>query len=261
VVQTIVVSLYSQKDTDMTTTSTIQNVQNYKGQNQFIMKMKDAIAKYGSLTSAQNTAVEKIFNAPVEAKQVELTEDMKRIQSYKGENSFVKDIQSKLEKYGKLSDKQVSASLAQIQKEEDKERTLKVNWPAVGETLILGRKKAQELKETYGLEFNPLLIDVTRVLGISPKAIQFSGKMTIKRGKICTCCMRDLTDEFSMLTGMGKTCAKHMKVEYIKDASEATRFREDYLKRVDEIGEMTFWIPKKQIKKWEGMTESIVKTM
>jgi hypothetical protein len=24
---------------------------------------------------------------------------------------------------------------------------------------------------------------------------------------------------------------------------------------------MTFWIPKKQIKKWEGMTESIVKTM
>ena len=52
-----------------------------------------------------------------------------------------------------------------------------------------------------------------------------------------------------------------MKVEYIKDSSEATRFREDYLKRVDEIGEMTFWIPKKQIKKWEGMTESIVKTM
>jgi hypothetical protein len=261
VVQTIVVSLYSQKDTDMTTTSTIQNVQNYKGQNQFIMKMKDAIAKYGSLTSAQNAAVEKIFNAPVEAKQVELTEDMKRIQSYKGENSFVKDIQSKLEKYGKLSDKQVSASLAQIQKEEDKERTLKVNWPAVGETLILGRKKAQELKETYGLEFNPLLIDVTRVLGISPKAIQFSGKMTIKRGKICTCCMRDLTDEFSMLTGMGKTCASHMKVPYIKDASETARFREDYLKRVDEIGEMEFWVPKKQIKKWDSVTSRAVQSI
>lgn len=73
--------------------------------------------------------------------------------------------------------------------------------------------------------------------------------------------MRDLTDEFSMLTGMGKTCAKHMKVEYIKDASEAARFREDYLKRVEEIGEMEFWVPKSQIKKWNGMTESVVKTM
>jgi hypothetical protein len=52
-----------------------------------------------------------------------------------------------------------------------------------------------------------------------------------------------------------------MKVPYIKDASEATRFREDYLKRVEEIGEMEFWIPRKQIKKWTGMTETILRTM
>jgi len=245
----------------MTTTTTTQKVQNYKGQNSFILKMKDTVSKYGSLTIAQKSAVEKILTAPVEAKQVELTEDMKRIQSYVGENSFVKEIQSKLEKYGKLSDKQVSASINQIQKEEDKERTIKMNWPTPGETLIIGRKIGQELKETYGLEFNPTLIDITRLLSISPKAVKFAGKMTIKRGKICTSCMRDLTDEFSMLTGMGKTCAKHMKVEYIKDASEATRFREDYLKRVEEIGVMEFTIPKSQIKKWEGMTEAIVRTM
>jgi hypothetical protein len=245
----------------MTTTSTAQKVQNYKGQNSFILKMKDTVSKYGSLTMAQKSAVEKILTAPVEAKQVELTEDMKRIQSYTGENSFVKEIQSKLEKYGKLSDKQVSASITQIQKEEDKERTIKMNWPTPGETLIIGRKIGQELKETYGLEFNPTLIDITRLLSISPKAVKFAGKMTIKRGKICTSCMRDLTDEFSMLTGMGKTCAKHMKVEYIKNPSEATRFREDYLKRVEEIGVMEFWIPKSQIKKWDGMTEAIVRTM
>jgi hypothetical protein len=33
------------------------------------------------------------------------------------------------------------------------------------------------------------------------------------------------------------------------------------LKRVEEIGEMEFWVSKRQIKKWDGMTESIVKTM
>jgi hypothetical protein len=245
----------------MTTTTTIQKVQNYKGNNSFINKMKDAVAKYGSLTIGQSVAVEKILNAPVEAKQVELTEDMKKIQAYTGENNFVKEIQSKLEKYGKLTDKQVSASIAQIVKEETKEKTYKMNWPTEGESIILARKIGQQLKETYGLEFNPTLIDITRLLGVSPKAVKFAGKMTVKRGNICMCCGRELTDEFSMLTKMGKTCAKHMKVEYIKDKSEVERFRNDYLKRVEEIGEMEFWVPKSQIKKWNGMTESIVKTM
>jgi hypothetical protein len=213
------------------------------------------------LTPNQLTAVEKCLNAVATVKAEEMTEDMKRIVEYKGENTFVKDIASKFQKYGTLTEKQKSAALAQIQKEEDKEKTIRMNWPTPGETIIIGRNVGQQLKETYGLEFNPMLIDITRLLSVSPKAVKFSGKMTIKRGKICTSCMRDLTDEFSMLTGMGKICAGHMKVPYIKDASEATRFREDYLKRVEEIGEMEFWIPRKQIKKWTGMTETILRTM
>jgi hypothetical protein len=245
----------------MTATATIQKVQNYQGQNSFVIKMKDTVAKYGGLTPNQLAAVEKCLNAVVTVKTEEMTEDMKRIVDYTGENTFVKDIASKFQKYGTLTEKQKSVALAQIQKEEDKEKTIRMNWPTTGETIIIGRKVGQLLKETYELEFNPMLIDITRLLGVSPKAVKFAGKMTIKRGKICTSCMRDLTDEFSMLTGMGKICAAYMKVPYIKDASEATRFREDYLKRVEEIGEMEFWIPKKQIKKWTGMTESILRTM
>jgi hypothetical protein len=191
----------------MTTTTTIEKVQNYTGKNSFIGKMKDTIKKYGRLTPKQEEAVFNIF-----------------------------------------------------QKEEN-ERTLEMNWPCEGETLIIRRKIGQELKENYGLEFNPVLIDITRLLAVSPKTIKFSGKMTIKRGNICMCCGRELTDEFSMLTKMGKTCAKHMKVEYIKDVSEAARFREDYLKRVDEIGEFEFTVPKNQIRKWDGITESVVQTM
>ena len=188
------------------------------------------------------------------------TATIEKVQNYKGTNSFIIKMKNTIKKYNRLTPKQEEVVLGIFQKEHN-ERTIEMNWRTPGETLIIGRNIGQKLKETYGLEFNPTLIDITRLLSVSPKAVKFSGKMTIKRGKVCTSCMRDLTDEFSMLTGMGKTCAKHMKVEYIKDASEATRFREDYLKRVDEIGEMTFWIPKKQIKKWEGMTESIVKTM
>jgi hypothetical protein len=70
--------------------------------------------------------------------------------------------------------------------------------------------------------------------------------------------MKTLTDEFSMLTGMGKICAGHVGVTYITDKSQAQRFREEYLKRVDEIGEMEFWIPKTQIKIWEGKMSQVL---
>ena len=100
-----------------------------------------------------------------------------------------------------------------------------------------------------------------RLKAVSPKAVQFVGKMTIKRGKVCMCCNKTLTDEFSMLTNMGKICAGHMRVEYITDATQAEAFRERYLKRVEEIGEMEFWIPKSRIIKWDGRTEVILKMM
>ena len=249
----------------MTTTTQVSvqdKVRNYQGQNRFILNMKDALKKWGGLTPKQLMATEKALNSEVKTiNKAELPEDVKRIVDYKGENPFVKDIASKFEKWGTLTSKQISAAVAQIQKEEDKEKTLRMNWGTPGETIKLGRKKGMELKEKYGLKFNPILIDITALKAVSPKAVQFEGKLTIKRGDVCTCCLKTLTDEFSMLTGMGKTCAKHVGVEYITDKSQAQRFREEYLKRVDEIGVMSFWVPKTQIKKWDGVTASIVETI
>lgn len=242
--------------------ATQDKVRNYQGQNRFILNMKDALKKWGGLTPKQLMATEKALNSEVKTiNKAELPEDVKRIVEYKGENPFVKDIASKFEKWGTLTSKQISAAVAQIQKEEDKEKTVRMNWPTVGETIKLGRRKGMELKEKYGLKFNPILIDITALKAVSPKAVQFTGKLTIKRGDVCTCCMKTLTDEFSMLTGMGKICAKHVGVEYITDKSQAQRFREEYLKRVEEIGEMQFWVPKSQIKKWDGVTASIVETI
>ena len=86
-----------------------------------------------------------------------------------------------------------------------------------------------------------------------------AGKLTVKRGKICNCCAKTLTDEFSMLTGLGKICANHLGVPYITDASQADKFREDYLKRVDEIGEMETWIPLSQIKVLSDKLEVVLK--
>ena len=223
--------------------------------------MKSVVNQYGSLTLKQAEAVEKCLKATTVVEIKELPENVKRIVNYAGENSFVKEISSKFKKYGTLTEKQISAAVNQIQKEEDKERTIRMNWPITGETIKITRKVGEELKKTYDLKFNPILIDVTRLKGVSPKAVQFVGKMTVKRGKVCVCCGRTLTDEFSMLTGIGKLCAKHIGVPYITDKSQAERFRKEYLDRVEEIGEMEFWIPKSQIVKWEGITEMIVRTI
>ena len=247
--------------TTTTTISTQDKVRNYQGQNSFILKMKDSLKKWGGLTDKQLAATEKALNSEVKVIDKEnLPEGIKRIVEYKGENKFVKDIASKFEKYGTLTSKQIQAAVKQIQTEEDKDQTVRMNWPTPGETIKLGRKIGIQLKEKYGLEFNPILIDITRLKAVSPKAVLFTGKMTIQRGNVCMCCAKTLTDEFSMLTKMGKICAGHMKVEYITDASQAEAFRERYLKRVEEIGEMEFWVPKSQIKKWDGKTGRVVAT-
>jgi len=241
------------------TTDIATQVKNYQGKNTFILKMKDALTKYGSLTVNQKSAVEKIFSNPTEAKSVELTGDLKVINDYQGTNPFVNELKSKLGQYGKLSDKQVLVGIKAIQTDENKANTRKMNIPTVGETVKVGRSVGQKMKEQYGLQFNPILLDITKVLAVSPKAVKFSGKMTVKRGDVCVCCAKTLTDEFSMLTKMGKTCAKHMGVEYITDSSQAERFRNEYLAKVEEIGEMEFWVPKSRIIKWEGKTEIILK--
>jgi uncharacterized protein (DUF433 family) len=240
---------------------TIFKVRNYQGTNSFVNKMKSVVNQYGSLTIKQVEAVEKCLKSSTIVVSKELPEDVKRIVDYTGENSFVKEIGSKFKQYGTLSEKQVSAAINQIQKEEDKERTIRMNWPVIGDSIKITRKVGEELKKTYGLQFNPIILDITKLMAVSPKAVQFEGKMTIKRGKVCTCCGRTLTDEFSMLTGIGKLCAKHIRVDYITDRSQAERFRNEYLERVEEIGKMVFWIPKSQIVKWEGITESMVKSM
>ena len=243
----------------MTTTNTTSKVKNYQGANSFINKMKDTLNKYGSLTQKQSEAVEKILANQVKVDVESLPENLKSIANYEGENKFVKDIKNRLMTYGTLTDNQVSTANTQIQKESDKDKTLKLRIPVLGETIQLRRTTAEVLKVKHGLEFNPLLIDVIKILEISPKAIKVSGKLTVKRGKICNCCAKTLTDEFSMLTGLGKTCAKHLGVKYITDSTQADKFREEYLKRVDEIGEMEVWVPFSQVKVLSDKLEVVLK--
>jgi hypothetical protein len=243
----------------MTNFTTIEKLRNYQGQNSFLLSMKQSLQKWGGLTQRQIEVTEKAFNSPVKNIDLEnISDEMKEIYNYKGKNTFVLDISEKFKKYGTLTEKQKTMAMKQIEKEKNSDRTIHVKWPTPGETIKVGRSVGQRLKEQYGLKFNPILLDITKILAISPKAVKFSGKMTIKRGNVCMCCAKTLTDEFSMVTKMGKICAKHMGVEYIKDLSQVEKFRDEYMKRVEEIGEMEFWVAKNKIEKWEGQMSQVL---
>lgn len=242
-----------------TNTTTISKVRNYQGTNSFILNLKQSLNRFGGLTPKQMEAAEKVLMSTTEVKVEELSEDMQIIAKYDGPNTFVNDIKSKLMKYGTLTENQIRASLSQIQKDEDKKNTHKMNIPTVGETIKVGRKIGENLKQTYGLKFNPILLDITKVLGVSPRAVKFEAKLTEKRGKVCCICAKTLTDELSMLSGVGKLCSEHVGIPYLKDKSQAESYRQEYLKRIEEISTMEVWVPKSQIKVWEGSTEVILK--
>lgn len=234
-------------------TNTVEKVRNYQGNSRFILNLKEALKKYGGLTFKQIDAAEKTFNGQIKSIDLEnLPENLKVILNYDGENQFVKDIAEKLRQYGTLTDKQKFRAIETIQKEKDKKKSVLVHWATPGQTILISRKVGQELRKKYNLEFNPMILDITEIIELRPKAIKFKAKMTESRGKWCCVCNKTLTDELSMLSGVGKICSKHVGVPYLTNISEAEIYRQNYLKRIEEIGEMEVWAPKSSIKEWEG---------
>ena len=242
-----------------TTTKLNDKVRNYQGQNPFVLKMKQTISQWGGLTEKQAAAVEKALKEPAKVDTASLPDNLKSIVEYKGENTFVLDIKAKFERWGTLSQAQIQSANKQITKETEASQRMELNIDVIGETIVVGRKTGEDLKKQKDLNFNPYLLDITEVSVITPRAIKFKGKLTTKNCGVCKSCGRTLTDEFSRLTGYGKICAGHLRVEYIKDKSEVERFNKDVLAKIEEIGEMEFWVPRRQIKVWNGVSAMLLK--
>ena len=66
----------------------------------------------------------------------------------------------------------------------------------------------------------------------------------------CRCCGAELTDEFSILTGIGPICSKNLGVRYIKNKNEVERYKVELAERIEQIGEFEFWLPKSQIREY-----------
>ena len=239
-----------------------EKVRNYEGVNTFIKSLKPGLMKYGRLTPKQKQFAEKIIMNEVRQSEVnveELPQTLQNIVNYDGELKFVKDIQAKYKKYRRLTDKQVSAANNAISREKAKKSQKELNIDLVGNTIKLGRNIAMDIKKEYELDFHPILVDVTKVITVSEKAMKLEAKLTKENGGICRCCGRTLTDEMSQMTGVGPVCATYVGVPHPASRKDIPLFQQKMSERIDEVGSFEFWIPKRQIKEWNGHAAVLLK--
>lgn len=181
-------------------------------------------------------------------------EVIKEVQNYEGNNNFMNSLKRGLKKYGSLTENQAEAAIRVIEGARRHEQSQKrIDIKLVGDTIKIGRKIALGIKEEYGLDFHPILVDVTAVTAMTDRALRVKGKLTKENGGVCRCCGKTLTDEMSQVTGIGPVCAKYVGVEHPKSKNDVEKFKEDMSNKIDEIGEFEFWIPKRAVIKWDGM--------
>mgnify|MGYP003342982833 CR=1 FL=1 len=231
--------------------TTEQKIRNYTGTNQFLNNLKQSLTKYPHLTQRQTEAANKIFmnierNGEIVIEN--LSENLQKIMTYNGSNDFVLKMKEDYTKWRRLSDSQIASAVRTITKEKNPTQELRIDLK--NESIKLKRGVALRIKEEYGLDFMPILIDLVATTHITQKAIRIRAKLTKENGDVCRCCGAELTDEFSILTGIGPICSKNLGVKYIKNKNEVERYKVELAERVEQIGEFEFWLPKSQIREY-----------
>ena len=129
-------------------------------------------------------------------------------------------------------------------------KEIEIRVPLQNESVKLKRKVAIQIREGLGLKFHPLLVDLISTTHMTTDAVRVRAKLTEQNGKCCRLCNKTLTTDLSMRAGMGSTCAGYLGSKYPVSFEEMEAFRSDINKKVQDLGEFEFWLPKSQIKEY-----------
>ncbi len=181
-----------------------------------------------------------------------------KIRDYKGTNNFMNSLKSGLQRYGRLSVKQMAA--AEKFFGNNKPTTeVKGEVKNVNVDIKVKRFIAKKIKEENELEFAPFLLSITKVLRETEKAYQVVGQMTVSDVTSCRCCGLDLTDWRSQATGVGPVCSKHLNIPYVKHQEDVAVFKKMLEMKIRNIGDLTFWLAKSQIVEGKKVLAEAVK--
>jgi hypothetical protein len=179
-----------------------------------------------------------------------------KIRNYEGKNGFIISLQGGLKKYGRLTERQIEvADKFFVNNEETKKSFIPKD---VNIDIKVKRYIATKIAEENNTDFKPFLMTISKVLDETKYAYKVVGRMTTSDVTCCRNCGRDLTDWRSQATGVGSTCAKHMGIEYVRKQEDIEVFLKMLQIMVDRVGDLTFWLPKSQIKEgYKELQESI----
>ena len=129
-------------------------------------------------------------------------------------------------------------------------KEIEIRVPLQNESVKLKRKVAIQIREGLGLKFHPLLVDLISTTHMTTDAVRVRAKLTEQNGKCCRLCNKTLKTDLSMMAGIGSTCAGYLGSKYPVSFEEMEAFRSDINKKVQDLGEFEFWLPKSQIKEY-----------
>jgi hypothetical protein len=185
-----------------------------------------------------------------------------KLRAYNGNNTFILSLRIGLLKYGRLTEKQLPHAMKffEQQKEEVKLVSLEIVEVRQYPVYILQTPQLITIKGQFFVkqlcEEKLLLGDVisyawevSEVTGLTEKAIRVKAKIADSKHNLnfCRACCRSLTDKFSIATGMGKVCSGKYGLPYVTDLSQVEEYKISLDKKIEEIGQKEFWLPKSKI--------------
>lgn len=172
---------------------------------------------------------------------------IEQVRVYNGQNSFMLSLRSNLNRWGKLSPKQLAAAekfLAPKPAPKTEDFTYKAG-DKINITKWLSRTLAKQNNMEYF--FRNLVVEECHAESI--KAIQVSFRFDSEVTSSCHCCGRGLDNEISKATGVGPVCAK----KYLKMKRVSMDNAQEILDKIEEEARSagvfkSIWIPKSQLR-------------
>jgi hypothetical protein len=164
------------------------------------------------------------------------------LMNYNGTFSFVLDMRSTMNRYGKLSDKQWAA-IAKCLAPKPKVDPLQVLVENCNIPIVVSASSARFIAKTYQWSFNPRTLIVTQIKsknrgGFMVRVkIDWSGNVTS-----CRCCGKALSDWRSQATGVGPYCVKKTGITYVRNQADVARFQKEMEDFATKIGEVEVMI-------------------
>lgn len=167
------------------------------------------------------------------------------LKAYKGTFSWMLDVQKQYEKFGHLSQKQWDGVARTLNK--NKPAKLASTWTNgvhVKINIMLRRGVAMKLKKDLNLPYGPFALTVTKINNAFKS--RYSTKFTVSARingdtavNACRICGRTLTDNKSIVSGIGPTCAKKLGALYITYQTDIKKFMAEFKAECDKVGEFS----------------------